>query len=191
MRNRAWLLILCTTCGLLASPRPALAQAQYRPSRPTLSPWLNLYDREPGPLGNYLSRVRPQMQLRSTLHQYDARLRFQGSALASLGGEVAGLTERDSIRATGTGSGFMDYSHYYPTLGSASRTVRAASRRRAASDRGEPFGARAGRLSLLGPRRGTYDPQAGQGPVRGLRHPLPLSAGGRRFLWHPAGGAAV
>lgn len=91
------------------------ARAQYRSgiSSPTLSPWLNLYRRNAGPLGSYLSDVRPEQRFRSTLQQHNTSLQRQGAGLRVLGQQMSTYERTGSIRPTGTGSGFMNYSHYY------------------------------------------------------------------------------
>ena len=76
-RHWKWLAGLVGVWGVLAAAGPAAAQGLYRPAKPTLSPWLNLYNQNPGPLDNYHQYVRPEMELQNTLRQNEARLRFQ------------------------------------------------------------------------------------------------------------------
>lgn len=45
----------------LAAASEAQAQARYQPSRPTVSPYMNLFRGNVGPLPNYYSLVRPQI----------------------------------------------------------------------------------------------------------------------------------
>lgn len=119
MRGSVWLLILALACGLLSCPRPAFGQRRYRPARPTFSPWLELGRRDPGPLGSYLSNVRPEIELRETLRAQESRIQLQGAGLRGLQSEVNRLGQPAAVRPTGTGSVFRNYSHFYPRLGSA------------------------------------------------------------------------
>ncbi len=103
------------TCIFLLSVQSARAQRRRNlPRRPAISSWLNLSRAEPGPLGGYLSDVRPRQQFARSLQQQNARLQHQASSIRSLGRRMS-LAERppESVRPTGTGSVFMNYSHYY------------------------------------------------------------------------------
>jgi hypothetical protein len=102
---------LLVGCVLLCWARAA--DAQYL-QRPALSPYLYLNRRDPGPLGPYLSYVRPQQQLRSALSQQSRHLQQQQASIRSLRQQVTQIGETGSLRPTGTGSVFMNYSHYYP-----------------------------------------------------------------------------
>ncbi len=102
--------------------QPAYAQ----PRQGTLSPWLNMFGRNRGPLGPYLSDVRPEQQLQTTLQQHgaglqqhDARLQRQHVGMGLLGQQMINLERTGTIRSTGTGGGFMNYSHYYQFPGMA------------------------------------------------------------------------
>jgi len=119
--------------ALLTSARAASAQgpeSRYRPSRPTLSPWFDLYQRNSGPLDNYHQFVRPQIELQDTLTQQNAAIQRGSAGLRSLRSEVTDLQQEGNVRPTGTGSVFMDYSHFYPSKQSAGRTAGAAGRQR-------------------------------------------------------------
>lgn len=103
---------------------PTLADAQtgYYPSGGPISPWMNMFQRRPGPLDNYHSYVQPQLQLDSALRQQNAALQRHGANIRMLDQRITregGLP----IVPTGAGSVFMDYSHYYPALsgGNANR----------------------------------------------------------------------
>jgi hypothetical protein len=91
----------------------------YTPATPTLSPWLNLQRRDPGPLGGYLSDVRPQIELNNTLRQQGNGIYANTANLTTLGQQVRQSGPRQAVRPTGTASVYMNYSHYYPALGSA------------------------------------------------------------------------
>ena len=102
----------------------AYAQAPYQPSMPTLSPWFGLFERSAGPLPSYHYFVRPRREFQHALEQQQATTRRQGATLGALGQEVSQMERKGTIRPTGTGSVFMDYSHYYPQSKSGSVQVR-------------------------------------------------------------------
>jgi hypothetical protein len=92
-------------------------------NRPTLSPWFGLYQRNGGPLDNYHTFVRPQIDLDNTLQRHQTAIQRNNAGVASLGLE---LVEQGQVHPTGTGSVYMDYSHYYPMLGGSNRTMQSA-----------------------------------------------------------------
>jgi hypothetical protein len=77
------------------------------PNSPAMSPWLNLYQRQGGPLDPYHMFVQPQMQLRDTLQQQQANLQRQTAGLSALGQTVT------QISPTGVGAGFMNHGRYF------------------------------------------------------------------------------
>jgi len=107
--------------SLLCSAREASAQGlPYSP----YSPWLELFRRDAGPLGAYLSNVRPLMQLRRQLTGQSIGLRRQGAQIGTLRQQIVTQTPRDVVEApTGRGGTFMNYSHFYemPQTGAATR----------------------------------------------------------------------
>lgn len=114
------------------------------PRRPTISPWLDLYRQEATPVGPYHSFVRPRQQLYRALNEQQTairrqsegldwqarRLGLQGDVLRRqsealrqgqgrldlLEGRMFGLRP-SRARPTGTGSVFMNYSHYFQSSG--------------------------------------------------------------------------
>jgi hypothetical protein len=102
--------------GVLARCPVASAQAAYNAAGGTISPWMNMFQRHPGPLDNYNSYVRPQLELQRAVNQQNVALQRQGSQIQTLrlGMEEA---QEATIPVTGTGSTFMNYSHYYPQKG--------------------------------------------------------------------------
>jgi hypothetical protein len=103
----------------VSSGQPAEAQFPgYRPARPTLSPYFDLYRRDSGALGPYHSDFRPRQEFRRAIQQQGASLQQQYATISSLDRRMS-LVERppQAVRPTGTGSVFMNYSHYYPTSG--------------------------------------------------------------------------
>jgi hypothetical protein len=96
---------------LLGSAQSAHAQRGTSPyyQRPTLSPYFELFRRDSAPLGTYHSFYRPRVRLQDTLGRQYAHT------------EVSEAQRLGPIRPTGTGSVFMNYSHYYPGMSPAGR----------------------------------------------------------------------
>ena len=114
MNRSPFLLALLVGCGLLWPAAPAEAQ---RPlpirDRPTFSPWLNLYRDDPGPVGPYLSNVRPEQRLLGRLSQQRTGLARQRAAVQSLRTELSQPGPRTGIAPTGVSATFMNYSHFF------------------------------------------------------------------------------
>ncbi len=96
----------------------------YTPSRPTLSPWLNLYNKNAGPIDNYHNYVRPEIQLRDTLQQQENQIGQQDSTIRSLGQQVTRMGQTGKMAPTGIGSRYMNLSHYYARQGAYRPTQR-------------------------------------------------------------------
>jgi hypothetical protein len=81
---------------------------RYQPARPTLSPYLNLYRTQRGPIPNYHLYVRPILQQ----EQINAQ---QGAAVQQL---QQGMMEKQTTvqGTTGIGAGYRNFSHYYTGL---------------------------------------------------------------------------
>ena len=114
MKLRQTFLMLASVLGVFVAASSASAQyaPRYRPARPTLSPYLNLFRSDAGLLDNYNTFVRPQQQLRETLRRQDLMSQRQGAALNALGQRVT-QQQDPALRPTGHQSSFMNYSHYY------------------------------------------------------------------------------
>ena len=92
----------------------AAAQYNYIPQRPTISPWMNLFQGNTGPLDNYHTFVRPQIQLNRTLQMQSTALNRQAAGLQYLNNEIMEPQGNQStMLSTGQGATFMNYSHYY------------------------------------------------------------------------------
>jgi hypothetical protein len=113
----AWVLVCCFTSS-------GQAQPPYQPASPTLSPWFGLFERSAGPLPSYHYFVRPRQEFQRALQQQQLTTQAQGAALGTLGQELSQIGRTDAVKPTGTGSVFMDYSHYYKTGRSNSVQVR-------------------------------------------------------------------
>ncbi len=119
---RVALALVAIALGSQAIQAQGIPGATYRPSQPTFSPWLNLYQKNSGPLDNYHTYVRPEMQLRDTLRQQHTMLREQGEGILELSGQMEAVQHgRSPAHPTGAGSVFMDYGHYYDLKSPASR----------------------------------------------------------------------
>jgi hypothetical protein len=125
-RKQVALTILIGCVLLCASAAPAHAQRGSSPyfQRPTLSPYFELFRRDSAPLGTYHSFYRPRVRLQDTLSRQYADLQRQQASIRSLREQVSQVSEAQrtgAVRPTGTGSVFMNYSHYYPGLGAGGR----------------------------------------------------------------------
>jgi hypothetical protein len=110
--------LLLLACVLAIQSSVASAQypqqPRYTPARPTVSPYLNLLRRDAGPVPNYYSLVRPQLQQQAINQQVSTNLLQQEQNIGQLQDATLRL-KASSMRATGTGGGFMNFSHYYNT----------------------------------------------------------------------------
>jgi hypothetical protein len=103
---------------------PLIAGAQgrpqrYTPSRPTVSPYVNLLRRDAGPVTNYYTLVRPQQQ-QQAINQQQQSVNLQQQSLLQtqqqgLRTVQEGLLQirQPAVNPTGTGGGFMNFSHFY------------------------------------------------------------------------------
>ncbi len=101
---------LCLENSLFAqSPRigPRVLEI---PSRPAISPYLNLGRGQSGELPSYQAFVLPNIQLQK---QQRSLQQLQSQAF-SLERAVNGDA---NVRSTGTGSAFQNFSHFYPVRG--------------------------------------------------------------------------
>jgi hypothetical protein len=112
-------LVLLIISIVLSCVQPTHGQLpRYRPTSPTLSPYFDLFRRDTGPLGGYHSDYLPRQEFRRSIQQQGARLQQQNASIRSLDQRMS-LAEQPpySVRPTGTGSVFMNYSHYYQVPG--------------------------------------------------------------------------
>ena len=116
MTNRKLFLLSLLFVSAVWTPM-AFAQPGYYPSRGPISPWMNMWQRQPGPLDNYHSYVQPQLQLQNQITQQNRSLMQNAQGLESLSQQVNNNQKESQVHPTGTGSVFMDFSHYYPSMG--------------------------------------------------------------------------
>lgn len=102
--------------GLLLMPASVRAQrpgarptTPYRP--PVFSPYLNLLRRDANPAVNYYGLVRPEKEFRQSLQALQQEI--NGAQLAPT------TSQADGLPITGHPTQFMNYSHYYPRLGTS------------------------------------------------------------------------
>ena len=104
-------------CGTAQAQRPT----RYQPSRPTMTPYLQLLRRDPGVrgLGNYNNYFRPQQNIRNQFNRQTQginrnrlNLQAQGTQVNNLGGEMQRIRQL-GVAPTGTHGTFMNYGHYY------------------------------------------------------------------------------
>lgn len=108
-------LFLFTIPGLVLAAACLRTQAQnpprYQPQRPTVSPYLNLLRNDTGPLPNYYSLVRPQLNQLAFDRQMMSESRLQSLTIQKL----ETVTEQRLTGPTGSGSVYGSLSHFYPS----------------------------------------------------------------------------
>jgi hypothetical protein len=110
---RAWMLFVVTIAPL-AVPAACLAQQPFQYQRyqpaggPVLSPNLQFFRQDPGPLGigQYLSFVQPQQRLQQAIRQ-------QTGELSQLQSEIHRIGEQSVIAPTGVGGAFSNERPYF------------------------------------------------------------------------------
>jgi hypothetical protein len=111
-RTKLALFSLVLVLGASAAPS-ALAQVRYYPTSGPISPWMNMWQRKPGPLDNYHQYVQPEMHLQGVISQQHNALSRNTAGIQVLGEQI-GKNREIPVQPTGTGSVFMQYSHYFP-----------------------------------------------------------------------------
>ncbi len=86
----------------------------YQPA-PALSPWLNLYQKQGGPVDNYHLYVQPQLQLRDTLQSQQMGIQANSAAVDAVG--ERNLSQREASFAgpqqTGASATFFNQGSYF------------------------------------------------------------------------------
>jgi TolA-binding protein len=136
MNNRFWLSVAIVAGFIvLASSGGSMAHAQgYQPSRPTVSPYLNLFQNNRNgqlnrALPNYYTLVRPQLQQQQVNQTQQQLLQQQNGTIEQLQGTVQILQQQKTGRqvVTGHGSAFMNTSRYYAQAGTAGQHAQGSS----------------------------------------------------------------
>jgi hypothetical protein len=110
--------LLSMTAGalvLLLFAAPASAQRRAPVRRPTLSPYLNLLNRNNGVGFNYYQRVRPEVEFRNADRQLSSDVNTLQSRLNDLKAQREEL--KQGLSTTGHVPRFMDLKGYFPGLG--------------------------------------------------------------------------
>jgi len=99
--------------AVLGLPSAALAQLYQPPAGPTITPYLDYFNAPISPLmDNYHTYVRPRADLRSSLSRLGTAVNQQNRRLDQLGNDFQ-QRNLSGAAPTGTGSTFMNYSHYF------------------------------------------------------------------------------
>lgn len=118
---------LIITAGLLvlAASSESVAQEvrRFQPSRPTISPYLNLTRFNNSALPNYYSLVRPQLQ-QQAINQQQQQIRIQQqnaitnlrTSLISTQQEISGTGIGSWFQVNGTRAQFQNTSRFYPQV---------------------------------------------------------------------------
>lgn len=112
--------LLAITTAILLGAGVQFAQAQQPFSnvqqQPTVSPYLNLLNRQGQGLPNYQTLVRPQIRTDQEFARQQGQLSQIQRRQAGLaaGGAFGPRGISTQIRGTGHITRFMDYSHYFP-----------------------------------------------------------------------------
>ena len=87
----------------------------YDGSSSRLSPWLNLYQRQAGPLDPYHMFVQPQLQLNNALQVQQASLQRNKAAVNAVANHVLTAEEAFNAQAapTGVAASFMTHGTYF------------------------------------------------------------------------------
>jgi hypothetical protein len=130
-------LVIAITAGLLVlgSSAAGVAQAQgYQPSRPTVSPYLNLFQNNQNgrngqfnrALPNYQALVRPQLQQQQLNQTQQQLLQQQNGAIQQLQGNVQILQQQKTGKSvvTGHNSWFLNTSRYFSQVGTGAQGPR-------------------------------------------------------------------
>lgn len=104
---------------------PAAAQQRIEryqpPSRPTLSPYLDLFRQDSGLVDPYNAFVVPRRRMEAQARQFQSEIGAQQRTINQLQGELQGALQMrpTGARPTGTGGTFMNFSHFYPAAAAA------------------------------------------------------------------------
>ncbi len=82
---------------------------------PPLSPWLNLYQKQGGPVDNYHMFVQPQLQLNDALQTQQYGVQRNAASVAALGERLQSQMQASNAppEQTGAGAGFYNHRVYF------------------------------------------------------------------------------
>jgi hypothetical protein len=96
----------------IGGPRPGQSgPSSYSPSRPTVSPYLNLFRRGANSTTNYHTLVRPQLQQYSANQQQSANIGALQQSVQAM--QAQRPLSVPLVAPTGIGARFNDLSHFY------------------------------------------------------------------------------
>ena len=86
----------------------------YQPTSP-LSPWLNLYQKQGGPVDNYHMFVQPELQLRNTLQAQQMGILGNSALVNAVGNRIIGQWEATNAAPAPTGAAatFLNQGAYF------------------------------------------------------------------------------
>ena len=119
LRNCGNLLVLAIVCGLPAVAAAQRPIARYQPARPTISPYLNLFRRDFGPVPNYYTQVRPELRQRAATRQLQREVQSQRQRLDLVSPQLQLGTRFGpaAVAPTGGPAGFMTHLKFFQTYG--------------------------------------------------------------------------
>jgi hypothetical protein len=123
MSRSLCILITISLASVAASALPVHGQGVGgvpTPGGPRLSPWLNLYQRQGGPVDNYHMYVQPAQELRNTLQMQQMGIQHNATGVSAVGEQLVSASESYYAPAspTGNGAGFMNYGRYFSNTSS-------------------------------------------------------------------------
>jgi len=82
---------------------------------PPLSPWLNLYQKQGGPVDNYHMFVQPQVQLRDSLQMQQTGIQRNAAGMAAMGERFQSQIDAASTMPdpTGASTGFLNHTIFF------------------------------------------------------------------------------
>ncbi|TVS09999.1 MAG: hypothetical protein EA424_26075 [Planctomycetaceae bacterium] len=121
MQVRFFVQAIVTAILFYSLTHTATAQWWSPPAGPTITPQLDHFSRPVGMLDTYHTFIRPRAELRSRLIGLDAAVTQQDRRLDQINHNLM-QTSSSQTAPTGTGSSFMNHSHFYPGLRPMPRT---------------------------------------------------------------------
>jgi len=108
------LLLIAGIClaGLMLTASNGYAQQRYEPAYPTFPPSFNYFRSGSGLLNNYYGFVQRDRQIESTQKIMRENAQKQQATINDLQGQISEVREAQ-VGATGKGSSFMNFSHYF------------------------------------------------------------------------------
>jgi hypothetical protein len=115
MSRSLFLLVAAALAGIAGSAYGQGLGGIPTPGGPRLSPWLNLYQRNSGPVDNYHMFVQPAQELRNTLQYQQMGIQRNTTGLSTVSEQFSSTAESYYAPAspTGNGAGFMNYNRFF------------------------------------------------------------------------------